>query len=288
MKKITSVEIIMTKGLPASGKSTWAKDIVDRNIGKYKRVSKDSLRLMLDNNKWSKDNERFVLNLRDTIVVETLSKGLNIIVDDTNLAPVHEIRLRELAKECSAQFTIKEFTDVSLEECIKRDQKRENYVGEKVIRDMYKQFLAPEIKPVIFDEKLLSCIICDLDGTLALFPGKNPYERDFENDQLNEPVAEVVHKFATTGVLVVYFSGRSDKHRKKTEEWLKKNNLLYSVPYMREGEDKRKDSIIKKELYEKYVKGKYNVLFILDDRNQVVDLWRSLSLTCLQVAEGNF
>lgn len=53
--------------------------------------------------------------------------------------------------------------------------------------------------------------------------------------------------------------------------------------------DNRKDSIVKRELYEKYIEGKYLIRFVLDDRNQMVDMWRNeLGLKCLQVAEGNF
>ena len=50
------MKLIMTKGLPASGKSTWAKQYLDDNPG-TKRVNKDDLRAMLDNGKWSKRNE---------------------------------------------------------------------------------------------------------------------------------------------------------------------------------------------------------------------------------------
>ena len=52
--------------------------------------------------------------------------------------------------------------------------------------------------------------------------------------------------------------------------------------------DMRKDSIVKQELYEQNILGKFNVSFILDDRQQVVDMWRSLGLTVFQVAEGDF
>ena len=58
---------------------------------------------------------------------------------------------------------------------------------------------------------------------------------------------------------------------------------------MRKTGDNRKDSIIKKEIYEKYLKPmNYHVLFILDDRNQVVEMWREMGFTVFQVAEGNF
>jgi hypothetical protein len=57
---------------------------------------------------------------------------------------------------------------------------------------------------------------------------------------------------------------------------------------MREAGDSRKDSIVKQELYEKHIEPSYDVFVVLDDRNQVVDMWRSLGLVCLQVAPGDF
>ena len=57
---------------------------------------------------------------------------------------------------------------------------------------------------------------------------------------------------------------------------------------MGNADDSRKDSIVKQEIYEMCIKDKYNVLFVLDDRDQVVNMWREQGLKCLQVAEGNF
>jgi hypothetical protein len=57
---------------------------------------------------------------------------------------------------------------------------------------------------------------------------------------------------------------------------------------MRPANDFRKDSLIKKEIYENDIKGKYNVIMVYDDRNQVVDVWRGLGLKCAQVEPGEF
>ena len=67
--------LYMTKGLPASGKSTWAKERVSID-GNTKRINKDDLRLMLDNGEWSKNNEKFVLEVRDTIASNALYRDL--------------------------------------------------------------------------------------------------------------------------------------------------------------------------------------------------------------------
>jgi len=131
--------IYLLKGLPASGKSTWAKQKVAENPN-IKRVNKDDLRAMLDNSRWSKTNEKFVLKLRDHIITESLNDGFHVIVDDTNLHPKHETQMRQLAKECNAKVEIVNF-ETSLEECIERDSKRPNGVGKEVIVSMFDRYI---------------------------------------------------------------------------------------------------------------------------------------------------
>lgn len=281
--------LILLKGLPASGKSTWAKEQVTKEPGRWKRINKDDLRAMLDNNKWSRHNEEFVLLMRDTMALAALDKGFNVIIDDTNLHPKHEQHLRELAKEKKAKFEVKDFTDVTLEECIERDRNRWPSVGEVVIRRMYNQFLRPVPKPPEYLPGKPEAIICDLDGTLALLNGRDPYDASkCEEDLLNEPVAAIIRKFIKGGTKVLFVSGRSFDYYYQTKFWLDKHKMPIDRLWMRKIGDSRRDSIIKEEIYNEHIAGRYNVLFVLDDRNQMVDLWRYLGLTCLQVAEGDF
>ena len=134
--------LTMMKGLPASGKSTWARGMVARSGGLCKRVCKDDLRDMLDAGVWSEENEEYVLRVRDSLVNAFLTDGLDVIVDDTNLHPKHELRLREIARRRGAVFAIRDFTLVPLQECIQRDANRDRSVGEDVIRSMHQRFLA--------------------------------------------------------------------------------------------------------------------------------------------------
>lgn len=279
----------MCKGLPASGKDFWCKQEMENHPGIYKRVNKDDLRSLLDLGKWSKSNEKFILKARDRLIQLALQSGFSVICTDTNLAEKHQIRLQELADEYEAEFEIKDFTDVSLEECIARDQKRPNYVGEKVIRSMYNQFLKPQLLTYNPSPNLPMAILSDIDGTLALFGNKNAYNRDFINDVINDPVRKVINNFHKAGYKVILVSGRTSKALEETKEWLKKNVVLYDEIYMpRPEKDMRKDTIIKQEIWDAYIKDKYFVQFILDDRSSVVQFWRSQGLTCLQVAEGDF
>jgi hypothetical protein len=85
-------------------------------------------------------------------------------------------------------------------------------------------------------------------------------------------------------------SGRDEgAGRAITEEWLHKHAAVpVTYLYMRPAGDTRPDEIVKRELYFQHVDMAYNVEFVLDDRNKVVDMWRELGLPCLQVAEGAF
>lgn len=281
-------KLIMLRGLPGSGKSTWAKAQVTGSPNSYKRINKDDLRSMLDCGHWSRDAEKFIVSVRDILITASLADGKHVLVDDTNFAPVHEARLRQLARENGAVFEIKDF-DTPLDECIANDLKRLASVGEKVIRKMYDQYLRKAATPPVFDSSLPTAIICDLDGTLAHLNGRNPYDASTcEYDKLSVPVAAILTKFSATAK-VVFVSGRTDEYYNQTEAWLLGYGIsYYEALFMRPTGDTRKDAIVKEEIYHREIEGKYNVLFVLDDRNQVVDMWRSLGLTCLQVAEGNF
>ncbi|WP_159467932.1 AAA family ATPase [Dyadobacter sp. 3J3] len=277
------MKVILTKWLPGSGKSTWAKSIIDKNPNTYKRINKDDLRSMMDNSNWSKDSEKFIIKVRDTLILLALEQGKHVIIDDTNLAPKHEVHIHDLIRG-KAELEIKDFTDVSIDTCIKWDLKRANSVGEKVIRNMHNQFLKPENEIIEFIDGLTSAIICDLDGTLANLNGRNPYDASkCDNDLLNHVVAGIIK-----GKTVIFMSGREDKYRAQTEFFLSKHGIEYVGLFMRATGDSRKDSIVKRELFDANVRGRYNIEFVLDDRNQVVETWRQMGLICLQVAEGDF
>ena len=167
-------------------------------------------------------------------------------------------------------------------------------------------------------------IIVDIDGTAAICIGEHRQAYDYSlvgNDKPNEAVFINIFSFWSLHPdgIVFFFSGRenvtfpgkSDRKDKSyrraympnddteypncyelTLEWLRSHSFEYGLGepelYMREEGDNRKDSIVKKELYRKYIHPNYYVRLVLDDRNQVVDMWRSLGLPCWQVAPGNF
>jgi predicted kinase len=276
------------KGLPGSGKTTAALVVLAGCPGGFKRVNKDDLRAMIDGGKWLPKNEKFILRVRDSIVRAALEEGKHVIVDDTNLAPEHEERLRAIAVEFNAGFEIK-FFDVPVDECIRRDALRgPKSVGRKVILDMYDKYLKPPVPVIPYAEGMPHCYIWDMDGTLAKMNGRSPYDYSLVGrDSLHDDVYSTMLRIGGGGVEHIIVSGRPETCRKETEDWLEKHGIIYKAMFMRAENDSRNDAIVKKEIYEAHIKDKYNVNAVFDDRDRVVRMWRSIGLRCFQVAEGN-
>jgi len=137
---------------------------------------------------------------------------------------------------------------------------------------------------------LPSIVIFDIDGTLSHVNGKRGYFdwHRVDRDDLDQIVYKAWARHHTNGDRIFIISGRSEEARPKTEEWLEFYGITYDTLLMRKPDDFRKDSIVKAEIYNHYIKGKYNVEVIYDDRQQVVDMWRSLGLKVFQVSKGEF
>jgi hypothetical protein len=99
----------------------------------------------------------------------------------------------------------------------------------------------------------------------------------------------VLKLFAANGYSILLVSGREERFREPTMRFLTKFAIPYQYLWMRCTKDYRKDAIIKREIFDSEIAGKYCVEFVLDDRDQVVEMWRrDLHLDCFQVNYGNF
>jgi tRNA uridine 5-carbamoylmethylation protein Kti12 len=156
-------ELVVTRGLPGCGKTTYARSWVAADREHRARVNRDDIRRMLDDGEFVKGiTEPRVLAARDALIVALLRRGLDVICDDTNL-PQRAVRdLARLAAHARAGFFVIDLTDVPWAECVKRDAARSDKqpVGGPVIRDMHERFLkgrgyplpmpeAPESKPAM-------------------------------------------------------------------------------------------------------------------------------------------
>ena len=282
------MKLIITKGLPGSGKTHWSKEQIDKNHGNYKRINRDDLRNMIDNDKWSKNNEKFIKSAQIELARMFLNNNKNVIVDDTNLSQKTVDSWRDFAKSMDAEFEIKDFTDVPLTECIKRDQKRPNYVGEKVIKRMYNEFLSPPTPRPVHNPNLPNVVVTDLDSTLALHNGRSPYDGHLcESDTLNESVWRMIQclydSFTVEKIIIV--SGRPGENEQQTRNWLSQNKVFCHHLYMRGIGDKRPDDVVKEEIYNNYIKDKYNVIAWFDDRLRVCRVVHKLGLPLFRVGD---
>ena len=132
-------KIVVLQGIPASGKTTYALELVKQG---YKRVNKDDIRSMIDNGEYSTINEKLVLEIRDMIIDLALINGYDVVVDDTNFSEKHFKQIDLIASINEAEISVKRF-DTTLKTCIERDKLRGGGVGEEVIADMYKKYIIP-------------------------------------------------------------------------------------------------------------------------------------------------
>lgn len=307
--------IVLTVGIQGSGKTTWAKELIASEPLRWQRVNRDDLRFMLHGNNHdysSRAHENHITDASNSLLRLALENGNDVILDNTFLDGKSRKSVHLIAQEFGNVTVIEKVFCVPLEIALERNAMRTGLsrVPEDVIKACAKRY---QVKPdgtfraikdsvtvyekmvdvkLVQNKQLPNVIMCDLDGTLALMNGRNPYDASrCEDDLLNKPVADVVWNCHTTALTkkTIFMSGRSSKYRAETERFIKKHlPLLPYELYMRTEGDFRSDSIVKKELYTQHVAGKYYVLFVLDDRNSVVKTWRSMGLTTFQVAEGSF
>jgi hypothetical protein len=217
-----------------------------------------------------------------------------------------------VAAQTGARFAVQDFTAVAAEECVRRDAERagrgERAVGEEVIRDLHARFLAsgrglpaaalapkqagstgPGYRP---DPSLPVAWLVDVDGTLALMStaagGRSPFEwHRVGEDAPNQAVVDLVRALDAEATIVV-MSGRDESCRALTEQWLVMHGVPFEALFMRPAGDSRKDSIVKRELFDRHVAPRWAVRGVIDDRRQVVEMWRGMGLMCAQVAPGDF
>ncbi|MEU3778695.1 AAA family ATPase [Streptomyces sp. NPDC032472] len=299
---------VMT-GLPASGKTTAARALQAEAAGRMRRVNLDDLRSMLDvpdpERGRSYRHEQTVLAIQDAAVRAAVEDGFDVVVDNTHLTSRIPKRLKA-AVAGRATFVVHDFTDVPVEECLRRDASRERPVGEEVIRILAQKHASakkggwrltaewlndqPAVEPYRADPSLPSAVMCDIDGTLALTGDRSPY--DFSRcgiDALNEPVRYALDAFRRAdGDRIVLLSGRGEEHRPQTEEWLERHKVPYDELWMRPLGDTRRDDVVKAELFDAHVRHRYAVRVSLDDRDRVVAVWRRMGLPTWQVNYGDF
>jgi predicted kinase len=304
-------KLIITRGLPGSGKSTFARAWVAEDPAQRAEVNRDQLRKMLHDGVFIRGRdgtENAVTGVRDAAIKSLLSRGVDVMCSDTNLPQRVARDLRNLADATGADFEVQDFTDVPWDVCVERDQGRGSEgVGAEVIMGMHSRFLAgakfplpiperakedaPPADPYVPKPGAPAAVLVDIDGTMALMGDRSPYDwQRVGEDRPNEKVVELVRwLYARDEMQVIFLSGRDGSCELETVDWLTGlGGFEGALLFMRAEGDTRKDSVVKLELFDEHIRDNYDVRFVLDDRNQVVSMWRSIGLDCFQVAEGDF
>lgn len=277
------LEMRVLIGLPGSGKTNYAHNLMQDQPGRWTRISWDELRrtMGMSGKRFNRQEEEMMQKASFNIAETAASTGQNLLIDNTNLNENTRNRWKGLAQRLKMQYTELDLNKhVSV--CVSRDSYRmgEEYVGRAVIERM--ALWAGLIK---FDpsERL---VLVDMDGTLADGSHRSPFVDDVLDDKPRYPIISLVRGFAALGYTIIIVSGRQISAGKNTVAWLERHNILYKHIFMRQTGDSRKDNIMKQEVLDRLPKDQ--ICYVIDDRNQVVKMWRDNGLTCLQVAEGDF
>ncbi|WP_417610564.1 hypothetical protein [Parasphingorhabdus sp.] len=143
-------------------------------------------------------------------------------------------------------------------------------------------------------------VLFDIDGTLAdiehrrkLVQREKPDWKSFNaqmgEDRPNWPIVSLYRSlWSTSEYDLILVTGRNEAYRKVTEQWLTWNAIPFGDMYMRGDNDFRSDHVIKEEILSHLLSRGKRILFVVDDRQQVVDMWRRNGITVLQCDEGGF
>jgi hypothetical protein len=250
---------------------------------------------MTNGSVWSSDYEKVITNLRQSMILEGIKNGLNVIVDNVNIDKYHFDNVVRMMKNHNYDVTITEKCFyVPLEEAILRDSKRlgKAQVGEEVVTKFWKKLggkgfqnyvprteiilnskVKKEWQPLVQDATLPKAVVFDNDGTISIIHGgRSAYNASTCDEDLPHPhVIEALKLYANAGYKIFFVSGREEKDREPTKRFYQKHfpEIEYEL-FMRPTGDMRKDVLIKQEIYNNHLKDKVYIAAWFDDRLQIV------------------
>lgn len=283
------MKLHVMRGLPASGKSAFAKKLV-ADTGNTVRINRDDLRSLCFDSKWTRFREQYIISVEKVMAISAFQQGMNVVIDDTNLA--NNI-WPEFGKQAGVEVVVHDFTNVPLAECLIRDWERGNpaSVGPGVIYRMAAQagLLPWTGRPIA---------VSDLDGTLCDLTHRLKYidqvPKDYSQfyalvgkDLPIGPIIEQIILLSTTHDLV-FVTGRPDTCSTDTLAWIQK---FVGIPFvgilMRRGGDRRPDFEVKEELLGLLPKERIAVVY--DDRPSVINkVWKKHGLNVVAVNQEHW
>lgn len=282
-------KLTLLVGPPGSGKSTYATDLP------YSYVNQDT-----QGKKGHWEAFEIILEVQN-----------DVVVDRMNFNKAQRLKYLEAAKAAGYETHI-----VVLHQpyavCLQRCLRRENHptiTNEEHARSALDTFFSKYERPTedeadsiefVYPEGVkLDAVICDLDGTLCNIDhrlhfvrgeGRKDWKSFFEHldkDSVHKWCASILLHFSCTKSIVLA-SGRPDSYLPQTKAWLNHHQIEYNALFMRHRRDSRQDYIAKEIILDFEVLTRYRPLFFIDDRQQVVDMWRRRGFVALQCARGDF
>lgn len=285
--------MIIFRGLPASGKTTKALELI-KSMGSVVRLNKDSLRTMLHGDIFTGAREGQTRDAARALARMYLSKGTSILIDDSNLNPGTLQSWKDLAKGL-AKVEIVDMTDVPVELCVMRDTERAKPVGGTVIKNMALRYGLKTFPQG-------SVVLCDIDGTIADTSHRLHYVKsddpDFKKDwkgffsqmhldSVRKDVQKILIDHYNEGKTIIFLSARPDNYKDVTLKWLADNYLTFAYTViMRQANDKRPDTDTKRDMLDIYFPDKGVIHSIIDDRPSIVRLWQEMGLNVIDVGKG--
>lgn len=282
------MKAILTVGISASGKSTWARERANSHASCD--INRDWIRFNVvapgatwATYKFTRAREAEVTKIQEQMIMSAWGMGQDVTISDTNLSPKVRQRLTKMLTDIGYEVELKAFP-VTFEEAYKRDNLRANGVGKDIL---YTQWLAWNDfigrRTYTPDASLPKAVIFDIDGTLADMAGKRgPFEWEkVGGDDPRSLIVEMAKHYSRLGYHIIVCSGRDEVCRDETIEWLDEHlydSFLWKDLHMRKEGDMRKDNVVKEEIFWTHLAEEYNIVACVDDRPQMIRLWHELKI----------
>lgn len=285
--------LTVLRGIPASGKSTHAKQWLMEDPHNRVRVNRDEIRERLTGSATDHTREKEVTVEEMRVIEQALRSGKDVMSDNTNVNTKFLPKLIKLAKRHGATIDHKDFP-ISVKEALRRNAARNRVVPEAVIHRMYgnlgpngefpvfpgsyptKEFVAPKSKKgaVCFD---MDGTLNDVRGVRHFLDGKykdfDAFHRMSEFEPANDDVVQMALDAHASGYSVLITTARSEPYRETTQKWLDDRNIPYENIFMRPEGDYRSDYEVKKDMFQE-ISEHYDVVRCVDDNPQAIQAWR--------------
>ena len=307
------MSVVLLRGVPGSGKTTAALQLMNDYPDQFVRVNRDDIRMMMYGEYWfsgddANTKEKAVTQVEHSLIKSAIKAGKRPLVDATNLNKQSVKAILRIAGSHGMSVDHIDF-EVSQEEAIRRDAGRAKKVGEDVIKKFFQKNnidkvsgklpAMPEV-PSLNDREFVkysepdnelalpTCVLVDIDGTIAHMTGRSPYDYSrVSEDAVDEVIERLVGTLHRDGYEIIFFSGRKDSSKEDTKKWLIDNvdpSTNFQL-FMRPADDDRPDYVVKYEMFHEHIQGKYHVEFVIDDRLQVCRMWHKLGVKVVRVGD---